>query len=133
MSMKGWNSINFNWNNNGGKIGFYGCNTGNEVDNKRGWVGSFARNISDQSNFRNVESWGQSTSSYPSLNPHIRSTSALRTMGLFLNGQTYMVGGKKGSGDGKQAHWFIPGAYPSANPMNVYKNGRKLRSAYQGF
>lgn len=131
MSLEGWNSINYNWKENGSKIGFYGCNTGNEVDSERGWVGSFARNISGMSSYQNVTTWGQSTSAYPSMYPHIRATTALRTMGAFINGQTYMVGGNKGQG--KQAQWYYPGAYPVANPMNVYRNGRKIRSAFQGF
>lgn len=131
MSLEGWSSIDYNWKESGSKIGFYGCNTGNEVNSSGDWVGSFARNISGMSNYRNVATWGQSTSAYPSMYPHIRSTTALRTMGAFWNGNTYMVGGNHGQG--AQSQWFMPGAYPVANPMNVYRNGRKVRSAYQGF
>lgn len=40
-----------------------------------------------------------------------------------------MVGGN--ANQGRQSLWFMPGTYPSANQMNVYKNGRIVRSAFQ--
>jgi hypothetical protein len=131
MSMEGWSNINFNWKENGAKMGFYGCNTGNDVAGNQ-WVGAFAREVSSQNNFHNVDVWGQSSSAYPSIYPHIRATTALRSAGLFLNGSTYMVGGN--SGEGLKSMWFNPfSSYPSANPMNVYRRGNKVRSAFQGF
>ena len=129
MSLEGWNSINFNWNSDGANMSFYGCNTGNDNNSgQRG--GSFARNISEQSNFKGVNVWGQQTSSYPSFSPYIRVTSFARTVGYGYGiGNTYMVGGNYGQG--KQALWFMRGKYPRANPMNVYKNGRLVRSTFQ--
>ena len=57
-------------------------------------------------------------------------TSFARTVGYGYGiGNTYMVGGNYGQG--KQALWFMRGKYPRANPMNVYKNGRLVRSAFQ--
>ncbi len=40
-----------------------------------------------------------------------------------------MVGGN--AGQGSQSHWFMRGDYPRANPMNIYNNGRLVRSAFQ--
>ena len=129
MSLEGWNSINFNWSRDGANMSFYGCNTGNDIAGGQR-VGSFARNISEQSNFKDVNVWGQQTSSYPSFSPYVRATSFARTAGYGYGiGSTYMVGGS--AGQGKQAHWFTRGNYPRANPMNVYKNGLLVRSAFQ--
>ena len=129
MSLEGWNSINFNWNSEGANMSFYGCNTGNDIAGGQ-WVGSFARNISEQSNFKGVNVWGQQTSSYPSFSPYIRATNFARTAGYGYGiGDTYMVGGN--AGEGKQSHWFMRGNYPRANPMNIYKNGRLVRSTFQ--
>ena len=104
MSMEGWSNIDFNWKE-GGKMGFYGCNTGNDYYDGD-YVGSFARDVSRQNNYSNVNVWGQTTSSYPSTHPHVRATTAARTMGAFWNGKTYMVGGNYGQG--AQSHWFTP-------------------------
>lgn len=110
-------------------MGFYGCNTGNDTYGGE-YVGSFARNISNLDNFNGVNVWGQQTSSYPSNSPFYRSTNMAKTLGYGYGiGNTYMVGGNPGQG--AQSHWFLPGSYPSANPMNVYQNGRKIRSAFQ--
>ena len=57
MSLEGWNSINFNWSSEGANMTFYGCNTGNDIAGGQ-WIGSFARNISEQSNFKGVNVWG---------------------------------------------------------------------------
>ncbi|MDR0541511.1 MAG: hypothetical protein LBH19_04785 [Dysgonamonadaceae bacterium] len=130
MSKEGWGSFNFNWKE-GASMSFYGCNTGRDARNGE-WVGSFALNVSALDNMSGVNVWGQSTSAYPSMYPNIRATTAARTAGLFLNGSTYMVGGN--SGEGLKSMWFNPfSSYPSANPMNVYRGGKKVRSAFQGF
>ena len=129
MSLEGWSNINFNWKNSDANMGFYGCNTGNDTYGGK-YIGSFARNISNLDNFNGVNVWGQQTSSYPSNNPFYRSTNMARTLGYGYGiGNTYMVGGNPGQG--VQSHWFLPGSYPPANPMNVYQNGRKIRSAFQ--
>jgi len=128
MSMEGWGSINFNWTGNGANMSFYGCNTGRDVTNA-GWVGSFARNVSNLSNMRDVNIWGQASSSYPSDNPYYRQTSLTRSMGAF-SVPTYLVGGN--AGEGRQSLWFNRSSdRPIANPMNVYRRGRLVRTAYQ--
>jgi RHS repeat-associated protein len=76
MSLEGWGNINFNWKE-GGTIGFYGCNSGNESSGK-----SFAQNISSLNNFKGIEVWGQTTSSYPSFYSNIRVTSIARNYNL---------------------------------------------------
>jgi hypothetical protein len=129
MQTEGWNNINFNWKEEGANISFYGCNTGNEIREGK-WTGSFARKISAQNNFRGVNVWGQRTSSFPSFSPYYRATNFGRTIGYSYNGgNTYMVGGN--AHQGKQAFWFTSGEYPKANLMNVYRNGKLVRSAYQ--
>jgi hypothetical protein len=131
MSMDGWGSINYNWKDDGAKMGFYGCNTGRDVSNNQ-YVGSFSRNVSDQSNYSGVDVWGQSSSAYPSFNPHVRTTNMARSFGFgFGNGSTYMVGGNHMQG--ASSMWFSPTANPVANPMNIYRNGRKKGSSYQSF
>lgn len=65
-----------------------------------------------------------------SFSPYRRETNFARTAGYgYVIGDTYMVGGNRGQGS--QSHWFMRGDYPRANPMNVYKNGRLVRSAFQ--
>ena len=128
MTLNGWNEINFNWSENANMV-FYGCNTGNDYYGGE-WVGSFSRDISSLSNYKDVNVWGQQTSAYPSSSPYLRATNMARTFGYGYGiGSTYMVGGN--AHQGIQSLWFMPGAYPAANRMNVYKNGRFVRSAFQ--
>lgn len=137
MSQEGWGKINFNWKENGASMTFYGCNTGNDYDQQprdenRTYVGSFAKAISGLSNYKGVEVAGQSSSSYPSFYTNVRATNLARSRdwGYGWNiGNTYMVGGN--ANEGKRSLWFTSGAYPKANPMNVYKNRKFLRSQYQ--
>ena len=130
MSLDGWNNINFNWSNNNANICFYGCNTGNDLDRNNKWVGSFARKISKQSNYKDVNVWGQQTSAFPSSTYYARTTNLARSIGYGYGiGDTYMVGGNKD--EGRQSLWFMPGKYPIANPMNVYNNGQLIRTAFQ--
>lgn len=129
MSLDGWGSIDFNWKSEGSNMGFYGCNTGNDTYGGQ-FVGSFARNVSELDNFNGTSVWGQQTSSYPSSSPYVRATNLARTIGYGYGvGNTYMVGGNPDQGN--QSHWFMPGAYPRANPMNVYQNGKLVRTAFQ--
>jgi hypothetical protein len=130
MLLEGWGSFNYNWKE-GASMSFYGCNTGRDARNGE-WAGSFARNVSALDNMQGTTVWGQSTSAYPSMYPHLRATTATRAMGGFWNGKTYMVGGN--SNQGWDAMWFNPfRPFPSANPMNVYKGGKKVKTAFQGF
>ena len=128
MTLDGWNEINFNWSENANMV-FYGCNTGNDYYGGE-WVGSFSRDISSLSNYKGVNVWGQQTSAYPSSSPYVRATNLARTFGYGYGiGNTYMVGGNEKQG--RQSLWFMSGAYPAANRMSVYKNGRFVRSAFQ--
>ncbi len=129
MSIEGWSNIDFNWASEGANMSFYGCNTGNDIY-KNEWIGAFARQISNLTNFEGVDVWGQQTSSFPSSSPYIRATNLARTIGYgFGIGSTYMVGGNPDQG--WRSHWFVPGTYPRANPMNIYKNGQFSHSAFQ--
>jgi RHS repeat-associated protein len=125
MTLDGWNKIDFNWNENANMV-FYGCNTGNDDC----YDESFSCNISSLSNYRGVNVWGQKSSAYPSSSPYERATNLAKSIGYGYGiGNTYMVGGN--ANQGKQSLWFMPGVYPAANQMNVYKNGRWVRSAFQ--
>lgn len=150
MLMCGWEQINVEWGNNA-KCVFYGCNTANTNPT---W-NNFARNISNLANFKNVEVWGQSKSSFPSYYPDYRVTSLARsldkehTKGIIENGlgwdlrsNTYQVAGN--AKEGKKAISYRPdkgsltenelkqGGYPKANVMNCYKNGILIKSTHQG-
>lgn len=139
MSPEGWSQIDFNWTETGANFTLYGCNTGNDVDTKRGWVGSFARNTSAFQNFRNVQVSGQSTSAFPSFSPFIRSNNFARsaesfTKGLipdygYIVGDTYMVGGNKSQG--LNSMWFTPSSYPRANAFQINQNGKKTGTGFQ--
>ncbi|WP_144283267.1 hypothetical protein [Chryseobacterium echinoideorum] len=149
MDMCGWEQIDVLWSPSG-KCVFYGCNTGNPSASK-----NFAQNISNLSNFKDVEVWGQSTSSFPSFYPDYRVTSAARSidgdysggiiengLGWDIRGNTYQVAGNKG--EGKKSISYRPdksslteeelkkGGYPKANVMNCYKNGTLIKSSHQG-
>jgi len=123
MTLEGWNSINYNWSENDAKMLVYGCNSGNE---DKGF--SFARRVSELDNMNDVSVWGQSTYGYPSSSPYYRKTTMSRSMGLYI-GPTYYVGSEKGKG--YVSMWFLLSSYPNAKQMNVYRNGRKIKSAYQ--
>jgi RHS repeat-associated protein len=137
MSKEGWGKVNFNWKENGSTMGFYGCNTANDYseqpkESPKTYTGSFARGLSGLDNFKGVEVSGQSSYSFPSFAANIRATSAARSSNMgygWSNGDTYMVGGN--SGEGWNSMWFTSGTYPRANYMNVYKNGKKVRSQFQ--
>ncbi|WP_435525427.1 hypothetical protein [Chryseobacterium indoltheticum] len=64
-----WEKIEVLWSPSG-KFVFYGCNTGNNG----GVFNNFVENISKLSNFKDIEIWGQSTSSFPSFYPDYRVT-----------------------------------------------------------
>ncbi|WP_290822018.1 hypothetical protein [Flavobacterium sp.] len=132
MTLQGWGNIDFNWKNNGNgtNLSFYGCNTGNSE--YRG--DSFATNISGLDNYKNVNVSGQTTSAYPSLFTNKRVTTIARNGNLWgawtLGGDTYMVGGNKGQGY-QSTSPSIKENYPSANPMQVSKNGAITKTIYQ--
>lgn len=142
MLMCGWEQIDVLWSPSG-KCVFYGCNTGNTSAN---W-NHFAENISNLKNFKNVEIWGQSDYSFPSFYPDYRVTSLARSLGESgtgwdMRGNTYQVAGN--TGEGKKAVSLKPNkdtlsneqlkenGYPKAKIMNVYKNGKLIKSSHQG-
>jgi hypothetical protein len=142
MLLPGWQLVNVKWTS-AAKCVFYGCNTGNAG----GKFKNFAENISKLSNFKDVEVWGQSTSSFPSFYPDYRVTSAARSIGgngtgWDLRGKTYQVAGNAGEGnkalsyktdkDSLSNEALKEGEYPKANPMNCYKNGTLIKSSHQG-
>jgi hypothetical protein len=138
MDMCGWEQIKVEWALNA-KCVFYGCNTGNPHATK-----NFAQNISNLSNFKDVEVWGQSNYSFPSFYPDYRVTSIARSIGdgtgWDMIGNAYMVAGNLGEGlkaisTGAAIltqEELRDGGYPKANPMNCYKNGVLIQSTHQG-
>jgi RHS repeat-associated protein len=118
LSFEGWSNINFNWAENGScSAGFYGCNTGN--DNYAGGAkgASFTTRLSGQSNFKNVDVIGQSSSSYPSIYSDYRETTSDMRNGNFSRQSTYMVAAPP---LGTLGSWQST----PANPIRVSRNGR---------
>lgn len=139
MAIKGgWDAIDFNWVTTGAMCVFYGCNSGTAATN------GFAIRLSKLSNFKNVDVWGQTTYSYPSLYPDYRVTTYARAASAPISwdvGPTYMVGGN--SGEGKRALKSQRGGvlnltseqlkeYSKANPMGCYKTGVNTQTTHQG-
>jgi len=155
MDMCGWEQINVKWAKDA-KCVFYGCNTGNPYDSENMRIPgiSFAENISNLSNFKNVEVWGQTNYSYPSFYPDYRVTGLERIIDnkdlWDLGEHTYMVAGNESNGEIEQLYnlWRVAKAgigreqltseqlghegYPKALPMNCYKNGKFIKYSHQG-
>jgi len=137
MLMCGWEQIDVLWSPSG-KFVFYGCNTGNNG----GVFNNFVENISKLSNFKDIEIWGQSTSSFPSFYPDYRVTTIARSTGSnglgWDVGETYQVAGNAGEGSkaitytGKDKTEEELKKFPKANNLNVYKNGALIKSSHQG-
>lgn len=120
MNMQGWESIDFNWANNASAY-FYGCRTGASSTE----YSSFTTNLSALKNFHNINIYGQSSFSYPSVYTNRRETTLDILQGNFSY-PTYMVGGTKG--DGINA-FFIGTPAPS---MRKSYNGRgHLKNYFQ--
>jgi len=146
MSLEGWVvHINVKWTKHA-KCVFYGCNTANP------------NAAHPKRNFRNVDVWGQSNSSYPSFYPDYRVTSVGRINNNDLawnKGNTYLVADDKSEGDFEATKWInkrIKGfkSYsilsddtadscfldytlaPKAQDMRCYKNGVLILSSHQG-
>ncbi len=127
MAMCGWEKVDAPWSTENPICVFYGCNTGNTSPLRN----NFALNISNLSNFENVEIWGQSTFSFPSLFPHRRKTTVDRSIppdGYGWAGPTYMVGGNPNEG----ASALLLPLGTTVTPFNVYKNGTHVKSTDQG-
>lgn len=161
MSLVGWGKIEFNWYKESPICVFYGCNTANPLK-IQGEIKIFARNISALGNFIDVEVWGQSTSSFPSLYPDYRVISLARAFDedeFSIRGRrptvnlpdwlwnareyTYMVGGNPKEIWGSVSVRPDKGSlgdrvlqnFPVANPMRCYMNGNEdpIRIIHQGY
>ena len=132
MSLEGWKLINFNWYNNGdGAVArFFGCRTGLEKGK------SFARNISNLDNFKNVIVSGQTKSAFPSQYTNYRLNSESgkdnfieeqvidnKTKTVFYI--TYLVGSKRKSED-----WNL-NEQNDAYKMQNNVNGKTMSYSYQ--
>ena len=131
-TVSSWGDINFNWVQDGGKLGFYGCRTGKDPDNREGGRREgqsdkpFAQQLSGYSNMSSVEVWGQTQRSWPSPYTNVRvSTSSIK------NGNhqppTYFVGSVVGSVTNKISNTMPTYAYT----MAVYKNGQFVGFRHQ--
>jgi len=150
MALSGWEQIQIKWTENA-KCVFYGCNTA-KIDPD--W-NNFAENISKLPNFKNVEIWGQSSSSFPSFYPDYRVTSVARSVSISHKGKSLFEGG--GWNLGRHTYQVACGSdqgikpislranrayltneqlqnsnYPKALPMRCYKNGILINSSHQG-
>lgn len=74
----GWDSIDFNWSNNAMFV-MYGCRTSYASDDSGQ---GFASKLSLLDNFKDVNVWGQTESTYPSYFPDIRTTSIMRSINI---------------------------------------------------
>lgn len=124
MNMQGWGNIDFNWENNASAY-FYGCRSGVSSNG----YSSFTTDLSALQNFHNVNVYGQSSYSYPSIYTNRRETNLNMIQGTFSY-PTYMVGGYKGDG----ARAFFQGVHsPSMRKSNnghghlggYYQRGRR--------
>lgn len=125
MAMAGWAQIKVTWSAKPIFV-FYGCNTASTVYPK-----NFAKEISNLSNFANVEIWGQPTSSFPSFEPDGRITSIARNMdtgwNVGIRAYTYMVAGNPKEGFNATISKI------KSHKMNCYKNGNLVRTEHQSY
>jgi len=138
MHINGWASIDFNWVRHEGatdnRCVFYGCKSGIKSN-------SFAQRISSLWNYSGIEVAGQSSSSFPSIFPDYRVTTAARSIPVFGRfgwdiANTYMVRSDSGKGTDSIT---IQGTknlklsdFPKSKVMNFYKNSSNTKSSYQG-
>lgn len=123
LSPEGWGNINFNWKDEGAKAMFYGCRSACAVDDKGIPITSWAQTISMNGNMKNVEVWGQTTRSWPSLD----SRDGISPIGTHHDYPTYMLGGgNRGGIDGmyRRLSSIRPLDMPYLKyPMRKYMNG----------
>ncbi|MCP4123299.1 MAG: hypothetical protein GY751_16220 [Bacteroidetes bacterium] len=120
MNLQGWESIDFNFKDEGASACFYGCRTGRTPGGEG--EQSFAQMTSQLDNFKNVSVWGQSHFSGPSTSPTTKHPSRQFQKGNF-SVPVYMVV------DGVT----LLDRFMSfkAKPMNGYKNGESLGTRFQ--
>lgn len=128
LSVENWSKIDFNWANDANAM-FYGCRSGfdngewSEAGNKE----SFTQQLSNFSNMKNVNLWGQTQRSWPS-----SYTDARVYTDNIGNGNhivpTYMVGSKIGITSFNTVYLRQP---TYAYPMSVYRNGKFINYTNQ--
>lgn len=147
MTLSGWGNISFNWSDNA-VANFYGCKTGvsksiptsDWIDNGMGGVTkdykttTFAKQISELSNFKDVTVSGQTSSAYPSMYTNYRLNSE-NGADNFINNEengmvnfqrTYLVGGNASyRGLNTNASQKV------AHPMQNNVNGQTTGTTYQ--
>ena len=113
LSISAWGKINFNWDKNAA-IGFYGCNTG-VGDSK-----NFARNISKNTNMKNVNVYGQPKSAVfsGSSTQATYSSEKLTNNGVHFK-RTYLV-----SSEMRKMYWWLNSGIKR---MKWYNNGKIIR------
>ena len=122
MTLAYWEKINFFWANNARLI-FFGCNSASTMTSI---FKNFSENISKLENCKDITVIGQSTASYPSFYPDVRSTTVWRNGPVgWTIGPTYMVAGKQ-----RQSYLALLDIGP-ANVMGFYKNGKIIYEDYQ--
>lgn len=148
MTLSGWESINFNWSDNA-SANFYGCKTGvpksvatsDWIDNGMGGIikdfktTTFAKQISELSNFKDVTVSGQTSSAYPSMYTNYRLNSE-NGADNFINNEengvinfqrTYLVGGNP-SYRGLNTNTSQTVAHPMQNNVNGETTGTSYQS-----
>jgi RHS repeat-associated protein len=123
MTLEGWREIQYDWAASGGRLVFYGCNTGNTNETHQQ---SFANQISRQPDVSGVEVSGQTASSFPSRYANSRETTVGRELFGYSNTDTvYMVGGNNREGPGLLFFQY------DARPFQVNQNGTAVRREFQ--
>ena len=125
MALSGWSTINAQWAPTA-RFVMFGCNTASDDKDVR----VFAKDLSECSNFQNVQVWGQTGPAKPSFYPDKRDSSVLRNMGTgWTVNTTYMVASTPG--DGFAATRGVPLFSPPALPMKKFINGVLIETALQ--
>lgn len=118
MALSGWSTINAQWAPTA-RFVMFGCNTASDDKDVR----VFAKDLSECSNFQNVQVWGQTGPAKPSFYPDKRDSSVLRNMGTgWTVNTTYMVASTPGDGFAatRGVPLFSPPALPMKNLSMVY-------------
>ncbi|MDR2407164.1 MAG: hypothetical protein LBE13_03505 [Bacteroidales bacterium] len=129
MSIEEWGNINYNWKTNEGytKAMFFGCRTAADKDDKGNAVVPWILSISKKSNMKNVNVYGQTHRSWPSIYPD-NGTSTSNIRNNIHIPPIYMVGSNK--------HVLsrlnrLMGWSNYAYPMAIYQNGKFIGTQYQ--
>lgn len=125
MGLSGWFTINAQWVP-AARFVMFGRNTASNDKGAR----VFAKDISECSNFQNVQVWGQTGPAKPSFYPDERDSSILRNMGTGWSvNNTYMVAFKLG--DGFAVARGVPLRYSPTLLMKKFINCVLSETAFQ--